>query len=86
MTESTTADIHAQIREPWLQFVRITAEHRPALFAFGLKLTGSPFDGEDLDRIPRTTRLAWPAHLEVWMDRSRHLVTVGSDQHRVIER
>ena len=48
MTEPTPADIHAQIREPWLQFIRLTAEHRPALFAFGLKLTGSPFDGEDL--------------------------------------
>ncbi len=48
MTEPTAGAIHAQIREPWLQFVRLTAEHRPALFAFGLKLTGSPFDGEDL--------------------------------------
>ena len=48
MTEITPADIQAQLQEPWLQFVRITAEHRPALFAFGLKLTGSPFDGEDL--------------------------------------
>lgn len=48
MTEITPTDIQAQLQEPWLQFVRLTAEHRPALFAFGLKLTGSPFDGEDL--------------------------------------
>lgn len=48
MTEITATDIQARLQEPWLQFVRLTADHRPALFAFGLKLTGSPFDGEDL--------------------------------------
>ena len=48
MTELTPTDIQEQLQEPWLQFVRLSADHRPALFAFGLKLTGSPFDGEDL--------------------------------------
>ncbi len=48
-SESDRADeLAATLGEPWTAFVDLTAEHRPALFAFGLQLTGSPFDGEDL--------------------------------------
>lgn len=36
------------LEDPWAAFVDATADLRPDLFGFGLRLTGNPFDGEDL--------------------------------------
>jgi hypothetical protein len=37
-----------ELSEPWGRFIDATAQLRPELFAFGMQLTGNPFDGEDL--------------------------------------
>lgn len=48
MPESTSSEWATALRGGWDDYIEATAGLRPELFAFGLQLTGNPFDGEDL--------------------------------------
>ncbi|MDG2026396.1 MAG: RNA polymerase sigma factor [Acidimicrobiales bacterium] len=47
MTDTTT-ELTDAVSATWDSYIAEGRDHRPALFTFGCRLTGSPFDGEDL--------------------------------------
>lgn len=46
--EGQADGLEVSLGGPWDAFVDATADMRPEMFAFGLRLTRNPFDGEDL--------------------------------------
>ena len=95
MTSSPTSPITDLLEDPWQAFIDATIEFRPELFSFGMKLTGNPFDGEDLvqDALIRGFGSAafqdggvtnWRSYLfrvmaNLWIDQQRRARAILSD-------
>jgi len=94
MTDQNLEQFEKSLRDLRNRFVLLTSPHRPALWSFCLKLTGSPWDAEDLlqDTLLKAfSRMALlgqaidvKAYLfrvasNTWIDQKRHLKAVWED-------
>ncbi len=62
--EPNLEQFEKSLRELRNQFVAMTSAHRPALWSYCLKLTGSPWDAEDL--VQETMLKAFSPISEAW--------------------